>query len=64
MTISSEEVTEFIQHRLNYFPELEAVAERLWAEHGLAIHTLHQGLHGDPAGSLLGGSRGPTPPSR
>ncbi len=44
VTIPSEEVTEFIQHRLNYFPELEAVAERLWAEHGLAIHTLHQGL--------------------
>ncbi len=42
--IPSEEVTEFIQRRLNYFPELEQRAEQLWAEHGLAIHTLHQGL--------------------
>jgi predicted transcriptional regulator/DNA-binding XRE family transcriptional regulator len=44
VTIPSEEVTEFIQSRFNYFPELEEVAERLWAEHGLAIHTLQQGL--------------------
>jgi hypothetical protein len=42
--IPSEEVTEFIQKRLNYFPELETAAESLWAENGLAIHTLHQGL--------------------
>jgi len=44
VTIPSEEVTEFIQRRLNYFPELEEVAEALWTEHGLAIHTLDQGL--------------------
>ena len=36
-------VTEYIQRRLNYFPELEAEAEQLWADHGLAIHTLPQG---------------------
>ena len=46
VTIPSEEVTEFIQRRLNYFPELEEAAERLWAEHGLAVHTLYQGLTG------------------
>jgi predicted transcriptional regulator/DNA-binding XRE family transcriptional regulator len=44
VSIPSEEVTSFIQKRLNYFPELEEAAEALWAENGLAIHTLHQGL--------------------
>jgi predicted transcriptional regulator/DNA-binding XRE family transcriptional regulator len=44
VNIPSEEVTEFIQQRQNYFPELEEAAERLWAEHGLAIHSLQQGL--------------------
>ena len=42
--IPSEEVTEFIQKRLNFFPELEDAAERLWTDHGLAINTLSQGL--------------------
>ena len=42
--IPSEEVSEFIQHRLNYFAEIEAAAERLWAENGLAVHSLQQGL--------------------
>ena len=37
-------MTEFIQRRLNYFPELEEAAERLWADNGLSVHTLHQGL--------------------
>jgi predicted transcriptional regulator/transcriptional regulator with XRE-family HTH domain len=46
ISIPSEEVTAFIQSRLNHFPELEAAAEALWAENGLAIHTLHQGLIG------------------
>jgi predicted transcriptional regulator/DNA-binding XRE family transcriptional regulator len=46
VTIPSEEVTEFIQRRLNYFPELEEAAERLWTENGLATHTLYQGLVG------------------
>jgi predicted transcriptional regulator/transcriptional regulator with XRE-family HTH domain len=44
VTIPSEEVTEFIQHHQNYFPELEEAADRLWADHGLAVHTLYQGL--------------------
>ena len=44
VSIPSEEVTEFIQRRLNYFPEIEEAAEQLWAENGLSIHTLQQGL--------------------
>jgi predicted transcriptional regulator/DNA-binding XRE family transcriptional regulator len=44
MAIPSEEVTEFIQRRLNHFPELEEAAENLWVEHGLAIHTLQRDL--------------------
>src|ERR1041384_1959168 len=44
VTIPSEEVTEFIQQRQNYFPHLEEAAERLGAEPGLAVHTLSQGL--------------------
>ncbi len=44
VTIPSEEVTGHIQSRLNYFPEIEEVAEQLWADQGLAIHALHQGL--------------------
>ena len=44
VAIPSEEVTDFIQRRMNYFPELEAAAERLWAENDLSIHTLHQDL--------------------
>lgn len=44
VALPSEEVTEFIQRRLNHFPELETAAERLWAESGLAIHALEQGL--------------------
>jgi hypothetical protein len=44
LAIPSEEVTEFIQKRLNHFPELEDAAENLWVDNGLAIHTLHQDL--------------------
>ncbi|HET7717255.1 MAG TPA: short-chain fatty acyl-CoA regulator family protein [Bauldia sp.] len=44
VSIPSEEVTEFIQKRLNHFPELEEAAERLWRENGLSIHALSQGL--------------------
>ena len=44
VAMPSEEVSDFIQRRMNHFPELEAAAERLWAENDLAIHTLHQGL--------------------
>ncbi len=44
VAIPSEEVTDFIQRHMNYFPELEAAAEQLWAENELSIHTLHQDL--------------------
>jgi predicted transcriptional regulator/transcriptional regulator with XRE-family HTH domain len=42
--LPSEEITEFLQRRSNHFPQLEAAAEALWVEHGLALHTLHQDL--------------------
>lgn len=42
--IPSEEVTEFIQRRGNYFPELEEAADLLWVENGLALFTLQQDL--------------------
>jgi predicted transcriptional regulator/DNA-binding XRE family transcriptional regulator len=44
LAIPSEEVTEFLQKRLNHFDELEEAAENLWVENGLAIHTLQQDL--------------------
>src|SRR5271169_2346558 len=43
-SLPSEEVTEFLQKRLNHFPQLEEAAESLWVEHGLALHTLQQDL--------------------
>ncbi|WP_421725521.1 helix-turn-helix domain-containing protein [Bauldia sp.] len=46
VTIPSEEVTEFIQKRFNYFPDLEDAAEQLWHENELSVHTLQQGLTG------------------
>jgi len=42
--IPSEEITEFLQRKLNHFPPLEEAAEALWLEHGLALHTLQQDL--------------------
>ncbi len=42
--LPSEEVTDFIQQRRNYFPELETAAETLWRENQLALHTLQQDL--------------------
>ena len=42
--IPSEEVSEFIQTRLNYFASIEEAAEKLWSENGLASHNLQQGL--------------------
>jgi predicted transcriptional regulator/transcriptional regulator with XRE-family HTH domain len=44
LAIPSEEVTEFIQKRMNHFPDLEEAAEQLWVENGLAIHTLQRDL--------------------
>ncbi|HRJ69556.1 MAG TPA: short-chain fatty acyl-CoA regulator family protein [Beijerinckiaceae bacterium] len=42
--LPSEEVTEFLQRRLNYLPELEEAAETLWVDNGLALYTLQQDL--------------------
>lgn len=42
--IPSEEVNEFLQLRMNHFPDLEAAAETLWVDNGLALHTLSQDL--------------------
>ncbi len=44
LAIPSEEVTEFLQKRMNHFPDLEEAAEQLWVENGLAIHTLQRDL--------------------
>jgi predicted transcriptional regulator/transcriptional regulator with XRE-family HTH domain len=44
IAIPSEEVTEFLQKRMNHFPDLEEAAEQLWVENGLAIHTLQLDL--------------------
>jgi predicted transcriptional regulator/transcriptional regulator with XRE-family HTH domain len=44
IAIPSEEVTEFLQKRMNHFPDLEEAAEQLWVDNGLAIHTLQQDL--------------------
>lgn len=42
--LPSEEVTDFLQQKLNYLPELEAAAETLWMEAGLGLFTLQQDL--------------------
>jgi hypothetical protein len=42
--VSSEEVADFIQQQMNYFPALEAAAERLWQEAELASDALYGGL--------------------
>lgn len=42
--LPSEEVTDFLQQRLNHFPDLEKAADALWQESGLALHTLHHDL--------------------
>jgi hypothetical protein len=44
LSIPSEEVTEFVQKRLNHFAELEEAAENLWVDNSLAIHTLQRDL--------------------
>jgi predicted transcriptional regulator/DNA-binding XRE family transcriptional regulator len=44
VTLPSEEVTEFLQRRMNYFEELEEAAEDLWRRNGLVIHALGSGL--------------------
>lgn len=42
--LPSEEVTEFLQQKQNYFAELELAAENLWLENGLGLFTLQQDL--------------------
>lgn len=42
--LSSEQVSEFIQSRMNYFPELEEAAERLWKDARLDRDGLYTGL--------------------
>ena len=42
--LPSEEVTDFIQGRGNHFPELERVAEVLWQDNDIALHTLQHDL--------------------
>ena len=40
----SEEVSDFLQQRGNYFHPLELAAEQLWQDHGLSLDTLYQDL--------------------
>lgn len=42
--LSSEQVSEFIQRHMNYFPELEEAAERLWRDARLDREGLFSGL--------------------
>lgn len=42
--LSSEEVNDFIQRHLNYFPELEERAEALWAAAALDLNDIGPGL--------------------
>ena len=42
--LPSEEVSDFLQRRLNHFPTLEAAAERVWEEASLDADDLHAGL--------------------
>ncbi len=42
--LPTEEVSDFIQSRLNHFPELEEAAEQLWAEAGLRPDDMYHGL--------------------
>lgn len=44
LALPSEEVTDFLQRKNNFFPELEAAADALWVEHGLALLNLQQDL--------------------
>ena len=42
--LPSEEVSDFIQRQMNYFPELEDAAEQTWREAGLEQDDLYAGL--------------------
>lgn len=42
--LPSEEVTDFLQQKSNYFGEIERIAEQLWVENGFGLLTLQQDL--------------------
>lgn len=42
--LPSEEVNEFVQHHMNWFPALEAAAEQLWQDAALREDDLYAGL--------------------
>ena len=42
--LPSEEVSDFLQQRMNHFPDLEAAAEALWQANDIALHTLQHDL--------------------
>jgi len=42
--LPSEEVSDFLQQRQNYFPELERAAEKLWQDNDIAVHNLQPDL--------------------
>lgn len=44
--LPSEEISDLIQRRNNFFPELESMAEDLWREHRLSMDRRHAGLVG------------------
>jgi predicted transcriptional regulator/DNA-binding XRE family transcriptional regulator len=44
LRLPSEEVSEFIQRRMNYFPELEEAAEQIWRDARLEQDDLFKGL--------------------
>lgn len=43
-SLPSEEVSDFIQLKMNYFPDLEKTASALWNEEGLTTHALYYDL--------------------
>jgi predicted transcriptional regulator/transcriptional regulator with XRE-family HTH domain len=42
--LPSEEVTDLMQQRGNFFPDLEAAANQIWRANDLSLHTLHHDL--------------------
>ena len=44
VSLPTEEVTDFVEHRRNYFEDLERAAEALWTDNQLALHNLPNDL--------------------
>jgi predicted transcriptional regulator/transcriptional regulator with XRE-family HTH domain len=42
--LPTEEVSDFMEQRLNHFEALETAAEELWRDNGISLHTLHHDL--------------------